>query len=145
MKTRLFAVTLLWALAAQAREPRFYEKGTVAEMNGVECGTEEKGAKGIGGVLLGTDSHHQRTRELLCQEYVLRSDRLVYRIRPKEEKHPALLPVGEQAEFRIHKDMMFLRVPEGDGKERQYFVVSMTPRTDVDSTHPVASIKDQSK
>ncbi len=145
MRTRLLAVTLLWALGAQAKEAKFYEKGTVAEMNGVECGTEEKGAKGIGGVLLGTDSQHQKTRELLCQEYVLRSDRLVYRIRPKEEKHPALLPVGEKAEFRIHKDMMFLRVPEGDGKERQYFVVSMIPRTDTDSAHSVASAKDPGK
>ncbi len=145
MRTRLLAVTLLWAFAAQAKEARFYEKGTVAEMNAVDCGTEEKGAKGIGGVLLGTDSQHRKTQELLCQEYVLRSDRLVYRIRPKEEKHPALLPVGEQAEFRIRKDRMYLRVPEGDGKERQYFVVSMIPRTDTDSTHPVSPAKDSGK
>ncbi len=57
-------------------------------------------------------------------------DRLIYRIRPKDDKHPALLPVGESAEFRIHKDKMLLRVPESDGKEREYIVVSMTPRAD---------------
>jgi len=71
---------------------------------------------------------------VLCQEYILKSDRLIYRIRPKDDKHPLLLPVGEATEFRIHKDKMLLRVPEGDGKEREYIVVSMTPRADtVDS------------
>src|SRR5437867_4613537 len=30
---------------------------------------------------LGTDSEHKKTKALLCQEYVLRSDRVVYRIR----------------------------------------------------------------
>jgi hypothetical protein len=35
-----------------------------------------------------------------------------------------LLPVGESAEFRIHKDRLLLRVPEADGKEREYTVVS---------------------
>jgi hypothetical protein len=42
-----------------------------------------------------------------------------------------LLPVGETAQFRIHKDKLLLRVPEADGKEREYFVLSMTPRSDV--------------
>jgi len=69
-----------------------------------------------------------------CQEYILKSDRLIYRIRPKDEKHPTLLPVGESAEFRLHKDKMLLRVPESDGKEREYIVVSMTPRADASDT-----------
>jgi hypothetical protein len=68
---------------------------------------------------------------MLCQEYVLQTERLTYRIRPKDDKHPALLPVGETAQFRIHKDKMLLRVPETDGKEREYVVVSMIPRADV--------------
>jgi len=65
------------------------------------------------------------------QEYVLRSQRITYRIRPKDDKHPSLLPIGETAEFRIHKDKLLLRVPEADGKEREYIVLSMTPRTDI--------------
>ncbi len=37
----------------------------------------------------------------------------------------------EAAEFRIHKDKLLLRVPpEADDKEREYIVVSMTPRAD---------------
>jgi len=51
-----------------------------------------------------------------------------------------LLPVGETAQFRIHKDKMLLRVPETDGKEREYIVLSMTPRTDVAAANrPTAS------
>jgi hypothetical protein len=65
---------------------------------------------------------------LLCPEYLLQTDRILYRIRPKDEKHPALLPVGEKAQFRMDKDHMRLRVEDLDDKERDYIVVSMTPR-----------------
>ena len=79
------------------------------------------------GEVLGTDSGHKNTQQVLCQEYVLQTDRVVYRIRPRDEKHPALLPVGQSAQFYMEKDKMRLRV-ELDDKERDYTVVSMTPR-----------------
>jgi hypothetical protein len=65
---------------------------------------------------------------LLCQEYLLQTDRIIYRIRPKDDKHSVLLPAGERAQFRIEKDYMKLRVEDLDNKEREYVVVSMTPR-----------------
>ena len=99
-------------------------------MDSSSCGSQEKGGKSVAGELLGTDSQSRKTKELLCQEYVLQADHVVYRIRPTDEKHPALLPIGEAAEYRIHKDKLLLRVLEGDGKEREYIVVSMTPRQD---------------
>jgi hypothetical protein len=40
--------------------------------------------------LIGTDSAHKKTHELLCQEYTLQTDQVTYRIRPRDEKHPAL-------------------------------------------------------
>ena len=100
------------------------------QMDSTHCGYAEKDGKTVAGEIFGTDGQHKNTQEVLCQEYILKSDRLIYRIRPKDEKHPTLLPVGESAEFRIHKDKMLLRVPESDGKEREYIVVSMTPRAD---------------
>ena len=75
----------------------------------------------------------------LCQEYVLQTERITYRIRPKDDKHPVLLPVGETAQFRIHKDKLLLRVPEADGKEREYLVLSMIPRSDVAASSRPAS------
>jgi len=53
---------------------------------------------------------------------------VIYRIRPRDEKHPVLLPVGQKAQFRIHKDKMLLQVEDIDEKEREYSVVSATPR-----------------
>jgi hypothetical protein len=47
---------------------------------------------------------------------------------PKTTDYPALLPIGETAQFRISKDKLILRVPEVNDKERDYIVVSMTPR-----------------
>ena len=55
---------------------------------------------------------------------------MMYHIRPKDVKHPVLLPVGEQAQFRLDKDKLVLLVESLDSKERQYIVVSMTPRAD---------------
>jgi hypothetical protein len=49
------------------------------------------------------------------------------------------LPVGETAQFRIHKDKLLLRVPEADGKEREYFVLSMTPRSDAAASSKLAA------
>ena len=115
-----------------------YETGSLKEMTSVECGYEQKTGGSFVGDLLGTDSSHSKARKTFCQEYVLETSHTVYRIRPREEKHPALLPVGEKAEFRMKKDRMVLRVPEGDNKEREYEVVSASP---VDKTQTVTTKK----
>jgi len=119
--------------ALRARE-HDYQKGVLLRMDSSSCGYSEKDGKTLVGQIVGTDGQHKKAQELLCQEYVLESDRLTYRIRPKDDKHPALLPVGESAQFRLQKDKMILRVAEGDGKEREYLVISMVPRDDVKTT-----------
>jgi hypothetical protein len=130
-KTVLAAVLLLMSVALQAKDKPAYERGELLQMDSVSCGYAEKDGKTLAGEIFGTDGQHKKTQETLCQEYVLRSQRITYRIRAKDDKHPALLLIGEAAEFRIHKDKLLLRVPEADGKEREYVVLSMTPRTDV--------------
>ncbi len=128
MKKHLVVIAFVAAVIAraEAKTERIYDRGTLAEMSSVSCGYEEKSARGITGVLLGTDSGHKNTRETLCQEYVLKSDRVIYRIRPRSEKKMELLPVGERAQFRIKKDRMLLVLPESE-KEREFTVVSMVP------------------
>lgn len=120
----------LLASTAYAKEPKPFQLGKLLQMDSVPCGAEEKNGKTLAGEVLGTDSAHKKTHELLCQEYLLQTDRMIYRIRPKDDKHPVLLPVGEKAQFRLHKDKMLLRVEDLDDKEREYIVVSMTPRAD---------------
>jgi hypothetical protein len=123
----LLAVMFLTGLS-HAREPKPYQSGTLLQMDSVECGVDEKSGNSITGEIIGTDSAHKKSRQMLCPEYLLQTDKMIYRIRPKDEKHPILLPVGEQAQFRLEKDKMVLRVEDLDDKDRIYAVVSMTPR-----------------
>jgi hypothetical protein len=129
-RTILGLALVLASAGAHAKNQRAYESGTLLQMDSVECGTDQKSAKSFAGEVLGTDSAHQKTHMLLCQEYLMQTDRIIYRIRPKDDKHPVLLPVGENAQFRMDKDKMKLRVEDLDDKERDYIVVSMTPRQD---------------
>jgi hypothetical protein len=119
---------LVVAPIALAKDPLNYEKGLLLSMDSTSCGLAEKDGKTITGQILGTDSSHKKTQEVLCQEYVMQADHITYRIRPKDDKHPTLLPIGEAVQFRIHRDKLYLRVPEADGKEREYFVLSMQLR-----------------
>lgn len=128
MRSRIFIAMLLMAGLTYAREPKHYEGGVLLQMDSAECGLDENSGKSLAGELIGTDGAHKKTHALLCQEYILQSERVIYHIRPRDEKHPALLPVGEKAQFRLAKDKMLLRVEDGDDKEREYTVVSMTPR-----------------
>src|ERR1700719_495922 len=133
------AALALAALPLQAKDKPAYEKGVLLQMDSSSCGLAEKDGKTLAGEIFGTDGQHKNTKQVLCQEYVLQTDRVTYRIQPKDDKHPVLLPVGETAQFRIHKDKLLLRVPETDGKEREYIVPSMTPRTDVAANRPTAA------
>jgi len=117
MRSKLCFCIVLLASLAIAKEPKPYQSGKVLQMDSVKCGADEK-------------DNHKKTQALLCQEYVLQTDHVIYHIRPKDEKHLALLPVGEQAQFRMEKDKMVMRVEGLDNKDREYFIVSMMPRGD---------------
>jgi len=126
----ILCVVLGLATAAYAKEPKHYQSGKVLQMDSGPCGTAEKDGKSLAGETLGTDSGSKKTQEVLCQEYILQAEKVMYHIRPRDEKHAALLPIGEYAQFRLEKGKMHLRVAELDDKEREYIVVSMTPRSD---------------
>jgi len=121
-------IALLCASFAFGRDHAAAQFGTIQQMDSVQCGTDQKSDKSFAGELIGTDNSHQKMHTLLCQEYVVQTERVLYRIRPKDDKHPTLLPVNASAQFFIEKDHMKLRVEDLDNKEREYVVVSMTPR-----------------
>jgi len=127
MRSKILVTAILLTAVCFGKEPKHYQTGTLLQMDSVACGVDEKDGKSFAGEMLGTDSGHKKSRELLCQEYLLQSERVIYRIRPRDDKHPVLLPVGERAQFRIQKDKMLLQVEDLDQKEREYNVVSMTP------------------
>ena len=133
----IFSIGLLLLLSSfvfAKDEPAFHQTGRITNMDAVPCGVDENSGKSFAGEILGTDSAHKKSREMLCQEYVLKTDAVMYRIRPRDDKHPVLLPVGETAQFRIKKDKLLLAVPELDGKEREYSVTSMQMLPDAHST-----------
>jgi hypothetical protein len=65
--------------------------------------------------------------EKLCPQYMLHTDDMEYHIRPMDHKHPILLPIGQEAEFKVRKDVIEMRIPDGDRKQRRYQVVAMKP------------------
>lgn len=130
MRSKLkLCVVLCLAATAFAKEPKPYLTGKLVQMDSVSCGMAEKDSKSFA-EMLGTDSGHKKTELVLCQEYVLETERVIFRIRPRDEKHPELLPIGEQAQFRLQKNKMLLMVEGFNNKEREYTVVSMKPRSD---------------
>jgi hypothetical protein len=144
MRLQYVLAAMLIASAAQAKEPKHYQSGKLVKMESVKCGTDAKDAKSLAGEMLGTDSTHMKTKEVLCQQYVLETGSVIYRIEPKDDKHPALLPIGEQAQFRLEKDKMLLRVEDGDDKEREYLVVSMSPNDGTAQVTPATSSSESS-
>src|ERR1700733_12036594 len=84
--------SILFATTSYAKELKAYQSGKVLQMDSVQCGVDEKDDKSFASEVIGKDASHKKTQELLCQEYVLQTDKTVYRIRPKDAKHPVLLP-----------------------------------------------------
>lgn len=125
---RIAIFTVLCASLAFGRDHQAPQSGTILQMDSVNCGTDQKSDKSLAGEIIGTDSAHQKMHTLLCQEYTLQTERINYRIRPKDDKHAVLLPIGGKAQFHIEKDYVKLSVEGSDEKEREYVVVSMTAR-----------------
>lgn len=130
MRTQILLTALLLTSVAYAKEPKPYQSGVLMQMDSVQCGYDEKDGESVASEMLGTDSTHKKTHTLLCQEYTLRTDRMVFHIRPKDDKHPVILPIGGIALFRMEKNKMILRSEDLDDKDRDYTVVSIAPRQD---------------
>jgi hypothetical protein len=139
MRKRYAAAGILLAALAYGKEPKPTHSGVLLQMDSVQCGYEEKEAPTAASEVLGTDATPKKTRALLCQEYVLQTDRVVFHIRPKDDKHAVLLPIGGIALFRLEKDKMVLRSEDLDDKDRDYNVISIVPREDYKATEATAS------
>jgi hypothetical protein len=136
----MLCVILALAATAYAKDPKPDQIGDLQQMDSVLCGTGEKQAGSLAGEVLGNDSGNKPTQQPLCQEYILQSERVTYRIRPRNDKDSVLLPVGEPVRFRLQEDRIVLRVEDlsgtnlpgkdSRGKDYQYVVVSMSPRSD---------------
>jgi hypothetical protein len=114
-------------LSADDKKKKQPERALLEKMEAVPCGAKEKGLTGLGTVWASAGITHVDSDEKLCPQYMVITDEMEYHIRPTDTKHPVLLPVGKEIEFKIKKDEMFLRVFDGDKKMETYHVVSMKP------------------
>ena len=83
MRSKLtLCVVLALAATAFAKDPKAYLTGQLVQMDSVPCGMVEKDSQSFAGEMLGSDPGHKKTQEVLCQEYVLQTERVMIRIRP---------------------------------------------------------------
>jgi len=124
------ALAMLHPASAGAKDKKRAPRGMIESMQSVPCGVKQKGLSGLGAVWGSVGVTSVSSNEKLCPQYLFRTDDLEYHLRPKDMKHPVILPIGHEAEFKIRKDEIFLKVPDGgDHKTRAYHVVSMEPIT----------------
>ena len=125
----ILALVLISAvpLSADEKKKKQPERALLEKMEAVPCGAKEKGITGLGTVWASAGITHVNSDEKLCPQYMVITDEMEYHIRPTDTKHPVLLPVGKEIEFKIKKDQMFLKVVDGDNKMETYHVVSMKP------------------
>jgi hypothetical protein len=122
----LFVLAMPPAAAAKDKK-KHSERGMLESMEAVPCGAKQRGLTGLGSVFGSVGVEHVNSDEKLCPQYLLRTDEMEYEIRPIDNKHPVILPVGHEGEFKIKKDQMQLKVPDGDRKTRAYHVVGVKP------------------
>jgi hypothetical protein len=116
--------TLVLAVPVFAR--KHGKRAMIEQMEAVPCGAKQRGLTGLGSVFASIGATAVNSDEKLCPQYMLRTDDMEYHVRPID-KHPRLLPVGQEGEFEISKDVLEMRIPDGDHKKRRYQVVAMKP------------------
>jgi hypothetical protein len=112
--------------------------GMLESMQSIPCGAKERGLTGLGAMVGSVGLTHVNSDEKLCPQYLLRTDDMEYHIRPLDKKHATVLSVGHEAEFKLKKDRMFLKVADSDTKAKPYQIVAMQPTNQANSTayHP---------
>jgi len=102
----LVAVAMLMGIPASAKVP---QTGTIVSESSEACGSRMKNKK--------------ETTQVLCQEYVVRTETTEYHIRQEKHADQELIPVNTAIEFTLDKDKMKFRA---NGKKYEYLVVSET-------------------
>jgi len=116
MHSKVIATALVLAASlAYGKDLKAYQNGNLVAMNLAACRVDSGNAP------------KSQDDDLLCPEYTLQTDQVVYSIRPINEKHSVLLPVGAQAQFRLQKSILVIRVPRLDNKERKFSIISVKP------------------
>ncbi len=136
--TAVVLALALPSIAGAKDKKKPLQRGIVESMQSIPCGAKARGLTGLGSIFGSVGIEHVNSNEKLCPQYLFRTDELDYHIRPVDLKHAVLLPIGHEAEFKIKKDRLYLRVPDEDKKKtREYLVVAVEqvkPQSGIQST-----------
>ena len=121
------AIAVAMPLYAGDKKKNHPDRGMLEKMDAVPCGAKQKGLAGLGSFWASVGVTDVHSTEKLCPQYLIRTDDMDYRVRPTDMKHPVILPVGQEVVFKLKKDRMMVKVPEGNQKMRSYEVVSIEP------------------
>jgi hypothetical protein len=118
--TFLLLAVLALTLTAEAKDKEM--SGTIVSENSVPCGSEAKGKK--------------QTIQMMCQEYVLRTEATEYHVRQEKEVHKEMIPVNAPVEMTLSKDKMKFKV---NGKSYEMLVVSESAAPAATAPAPAAA------
>jgi len=104
--TILAAALGLATISAAAKGP---QPGTIVSESSVACGSQLKNKK--------------ETAQVLCQEYLVRTETTEYHVRQEKHADEELIPVNTGIEFTLDKDKMKFKA---NGKKYGYLIVSET-------------------
>jgi hypothetical protein len=116
----------VFVLPVHAGNKKHGQRIMIEKMEAVPCGAHEHGVAGLGSLWASVGITSVNSDEKLCPQYLLRTDDMEYHIRPLDHKHPRLLPIGKEGEFKVTKDVIEMSIPDGDRKTRRYQVVAMS-------------------
>ena len=142
MRIKMMVAIALTAVAvipsSASSKKKGEDRGMLEKMEAVPCGAKERGVTGLGSIFASVGIQAVNSEEKLCPQYLLRTDDMEYHIRPAKMKKAVLLPIGREGEFKIKKNVMYLRVVDGDKKKREYQVVAINPLNTGDNAQGAA-------
>ncbi len=103
---KIFLPLALLALSMMSMAKDNVMHGTLVSENSVQCGSQTKG---------------KTSTDVMCQEYVIRTDTTDYHVRQEKAGHNEILPVNAPVELTLSKDKMKFKV---NGKGYEMLVVS---------------------
>jgi len=123
MKRKLFYIVLLSLPVSLSAQTHSRQQGTIIRMRMTDC----LGAQH--GFMAAMSGGAKMEPGLLCPEYVLVADKVVYVISGKSSEQ--LIPLAEITRFRMLKNEMLIRIDDA-AKESHFHIKSMVLRPEWD-------------
>ena len=121
MNRTLVCISLMATSLVLAAQTHHRDQGTIVRMNMTPCDPQHGFMAAMSGGAAKTDNG------MLCPEYVLVSEQVVYVISGKASE--PLLPLADITRFRFQKNEMLIRVDDAQ-KESHFHIKAMALRPD---------------